>query len=34
MKDLHEYLMEHMVMESFKSNILRDFWMGLEKTWS
>ena len=31
MKNLHEYLMEHMVMESFKSNILRDFWMGLQK---
>lgn len=31
MKNLHEYLMEHMIMESFKSNILRDFWMGLQK---
>lgn len=32
MKNLHEYLMEHMVMESFKSDILRDFWMGLQKS--
>ena len=31
MKNLHEYLMEHMVMESFKSDIMRDFWMGLQK---
>lgn len=31
MKNLHEYLVEHMMMESFKSNILRDFWMGLQK---
>ena len=32
MKTLHEYLTEHMVMESFQSNILRDFWMGLQKS--
>ena len=32
MLNLHEYLMEHMVMESFKSDIMRDFWMGLQKS--
>lgn len=31
MKTLHEYLTEHMVIESFQSDILRDFWMGLQK---
>lgn len=32
MKTLHEYLTEHMIAESFQSDILRDFWMGLQKS--